>query len=90
VAEGVEFSAHYGRCILMYGIPFQNNLSREMKVKLNYLKTKGIEAKEYLKYDAIRYANKCTSKILRSKYDYGLVILADKRYKKKEYSDNLP
>ena len=60
-----------------------------MKVKLNYLKSKNIEAKEYLKFDAMRYTNKCTAKILRSKYDYGLVLLADKRYKKKEYSENL-
>ena len=28
VAEGIEFSGHYGRCVVIFGIPFQNNLSR--------------------------------------------------------------
>lgn len=28
VAEGIDFDRHYGRLVIMYGVPFQYTLSR--------------------------------------------------------------
>jgi DNA excision repair protein ERCC-2 len=38
VAEGVDFQGHYGRCVMIVGIPFQYTLSRTLKCRLEFLK----------------------------------------------------
>jgi len=43
-----------------------------------------------LTFDAMRQTSQCVGRVLRSKYDYGLMIFADKRYKRKDYLDKLP
>jgi Rad3-related DNA helicase len=37
VSEGVDFAGHYGRCVLMIGIPYQNTLSRNLMARMKYL-----------------------------------------------------
>jgi len=34
VSEGIDFDNHYGRCVIMFGIPYQNTTSRVLKVIL--------------------------------------------------------
>ena len=41
-------------------------------------------------FDAMRQTSQCVGRVLRSKYDYGLMIFADKRYKRKDYFEKLP
>lgn len=38
----------------------------------------------------MRQTSQCVGRVLRSKYDYGQMIFADKRYKRKDYLDKLP
>jgi DNA excision repair protein ERCC-2 len=38
----------------------------------------------------MRQTSQCVGRVLRSKYDYGLMIFADKRYKRRDYQDKLP
>ena len=38
VSEGVDFAGHYGRCVVMFGIPYQNTLSRNLKIRMQYLR----------------------------------------------------
>ena len=38
VSEGVDFAGHYGRCVVMFGIPYQNTLSRNLKARMTYLR----------------------------------------------------
>ena len=38
----------------------------------------------------MRQTSQCVGRVLRSKYDYGLMVFADKRYKRKDYQDKLP
>jgi DNA excision repair protein ERCC-2 len=47
-------------------------------------------SRDYLAIDAMRCVQKCVSGIIRSKDDFGLIILADKRYKTKGYAKLLP
>lgn len=38
VAEGVDFDRHFGRCVVLFGIPFQYALSRVLKARLDFLR----------------------------------------------------
>ena len=81
VAEGIDFDRHYGRCVVMFGIPYQYTLSRILRARLEYLKDNfQIKESDYLAFDAIRQAAQCVGRVIRSKADYGLMIFADKRY----------
>lgn len=37
VAEGIDFEGHYGRCVVMFGVPFQYTKSRILLVINLYL-----------------------------------------------------
>ena len=91
VAEGVDFDRHYGRAVLLLGIPFQYTLSRVLRGRLEYLRdTCSINEADFLTFDAIRQAAQCAGRVIRGKSDYGLVIFADKRYNKADKRDKLP
>ncbi|PIA44817.1 hypothetical protein AQUCO_01700426v1 [Aquilegia coerulea] len=81
VAEGIDFDRHYGRLVIMYGIPFQYTLSRILLARLEYLReTFQIKEGDFLTFDALRQAAQCVGRVIRSKADYGMMIFADKRY----------
>ena len=78
VAEGVDFNGHYGRAVMLFGIPFQYTLSRVLGQRLQYLKeTFNISESDYLTFDAIRQSSQCVGRIIRSKSDYGIMVFAD-------------
>lgn len=55
VSEGVDFKHHYGRCVMIVGIPFQYTLSRTLKCRLEFMKNNlGIEDSDFLIFDAMR------------------------------------
>ena len=41
MAEGIDFDRHYGRCVVMYGVPYQYTLSRILRARLDYLQAGG-------------------------------------------------
>jgi DNA excision repair protein ERCC-2 len=43
-----------------------------------------------LNFDALRHAAQCLGRVLRGKNDYGLMVLADKRYARAEKRAKLP
>ena len=45
---------------------------------------------EFLVFDALRQAAQCVGKVIRSKEDYGIVILADFRYNKQDKRNKMP
>ena len=91
VAEGVDFDRHYGRAVLLLGVPFQYTLGRVLRARLEYLRdTCGIDEKDFLTFDAIRQAAQCAGRVIRGKNDYGLVVLADQRYNKPDKKNKLP
>ena len=72
VSEGVDFAGHYGRCVVVFGIPFQNTLSRNLRARMQFLQeTHKIRDKDFLTFDAMRQTSQCVGRVLRSKYDYG-------------------
>eukprot|EP00213_Chloropicon_mariensis_P001992 CAMPEP_0197480652 /NCGR_PEP_ID=MMETSP1309-20131121/42434_1 /TAXON_ID=464262 /ORGANISM="Genus nov. species nov., Strain RCC998" /LENGTH=738 /DNA_ID=CAMNT_0043022669 /DNA_START=139 /DNA_END=2351 /DNA_ORIENTATION=+ len=91
VAEGIDFDRHYGRCVVMYGVPYQYTLSRVLRARLEYLReTFQISENDFLAFDAVRQAAQCVGRVIRSKADYGLMIFADRRYARPDKRDKLP
>lgn len=91
VSEGIDFDHHYGRAVIMFGIPYQYTESRILKARLEYLREQyGIKEGDFLTFDALRHAAQCLGRVLRGKNDYGLMILADKRYARHDKRSKLP
>jgi DNA excision repair protein ERCC-2 len=91
VAEGVDFDRHYGRAVLMLGIPYQYTLSHVLKARLDFMRTAhGIKDNDFLSFDALRQTAQCIGRVIRSKTDYGLVYLADQRYNNTDRRAKLP
>uniref|UniRef100_A0A1D1YM86 DNA 5'-3' helicase n=1 Tax=Anthurium amnicola TaxID=1678845 RepID=A0A1D1YM86_9ARAE len=91
VAEGIDFDRHYGRLVIMFGMPFQYTLSRILRARLEYLReTFQIKEGDFLTFDAVRQAAQCVGRVIRSKADYGMMIFADKRYSRQDKRTKLP
>lgn len=84
VSEGIDFDHQYGRTVLSIGVPFQYTESRILKARLEFLReTYRIRENDFLSFDAMRHAAQCLGRVLRGKDDYGIMVLADRRYQKK-------
>ena len=92
VAEGIDFDRQYGRCVIMFGIPFQYTKSHSLESRMEFLREKHpkITQSYYLTFDALRQTSQCVGRVVRSKTDYGLVLFADARYNSKDKRDKLP
>ena len=92
VAEGIDFDRQYGRCVIMFGIPFQYTKSHSLESRMEFLREKHpkITQSYFLTFDALRQTSQCVGRVVRSKTDYGLVIFADARYNTKDKRDKLP
>ncbi|XP_021743127.1 DNA repair helicase XPD-like [Chenopodium quinoa] len=91
VAEGIDFDRHYGRLVIMYGVPFQYTLSKILLARLEYLRdTFQIKEGEFLTLMLLRQAAQCVGRVIRSKADYGMMIFADKRYSRHDKRSKLP
>lgn len=91
VAEGIDFEKHYGRLVILIGIPFQYTLSHVLRARLVYLRdTFRIKEQDFLTFDAIRQSSQCVGRVIRSKQDYGVMIFADSRYSRYDKRSKLP
>ena len=91
VSEGINFDRHYGRAVIMFGVPFQYTLSHVLRARLEYLETHyQIKEQDFLNFDALRQAAQCVGRVIRSKADYGLMIFADSRYNRHDKRSKLP
>lgn len=91
VSEGVDFDHHYGRAVLMFGIPYVYTQSRILKARLEYLRDQyQIRENDFLTFDALRHAAQCVGRVIRGKTDYGIMIFADKRFARQDKRGKLP
>jgi DNA excision repair protein ERCC-2 len=91
VAEGISFTEGYGRAVIVIGVPFQYTESRVLRARLEYMRsTLDIREGDYLSFDAMRQTAQCIGRVVRSKTDYGLAILADKRFVRADKKNKLP
>lgn len=55
MAEGIDFDRHYGRAVVMFGVPYQYTLSKVLKARLRYLhQTQQQDENDFLSFDAVR------------------------------------
>lgn len=91
VSEGIDFSNHLGRCIIMIGIPYVYTLSSVLRARLEYLREMyQIKENDFLTFDAMRHAAQCVGRALRGKNDYGIMCFADKRFARADKREKLP
>merc|ERR1719217_1557003 len=91
VAEGVDFDGHYGRCVVLFGVPFQYTLSRELRARMEFMREHyQIKESEFLNFDAMRQASQCMGRVIRSKRDYGIMVFADQRYARQDKRSKIP
>jgi DNA excision repair protein ERCC-2 len=85
VSEGIDFDHQYGRTVLCIGVPFQYTESRILQARLSFLReTYRIRENDFLSFDAMRHAAQCLGRVIRGKDDYGIMVLADRRFLKKK------
>ena len=91
VAEGIDFDKHYGRAVVIIGIPYQYTLSHVLRARLVYLReTYNIRESDFLTFDALRQTSQCVGRVIRSKADYGVMVFADMRYGRADKRSKLP
>ncbi|CAH8528978.1 unnamed protein product [Dicrocoelium dendriticum] len=91
VSEGIDFDHHLGRCVVMFGVPYVYTHSRIFKARLDYLREQySIRPNEFITFDAMRNAAQCLGRAIRGKSDYGIMVLADKRYARADKRSKLP
>ena len=72
VSEGIDFDRHYGRAVIMFGVPYQYTLSRILRARLEYMReTFQIPENDFLAFDAVRQAAQCVGRVIRSKVRWG-------------------
>ncbi|XP_078097999.1 general transcription and DNA repair factor IIH helicase subunit XPD-like [Mustelus asterias] len=82
---------HYGRAVIMFGVPYVYTQSRILKARLEYLRDQfQIRENDFLTFDAMRHAAQCVGRVIRGKTDYGLMIFADKRFARADKRGKLP
>jgi len=91
VSEGIDFDHHYGRCVILCGIPYINTQSRILRARLEFLRENSqIRESDFLAFDAMRTAAQCVGRVIRGKTDYGIMVFADKRYAHRDKYKKLP
>jgi DNA excision repair protein ERCC-2 len=91
VAEGIDFDRHYGRCVLLFGVPYQYTQSHVLQARLEFMRTNyQIKENDFLTFDAMRQSAQCIGRVIRSKTDYGIVVLADSRFNRLDKRSKFP
>jgi DNA excision repair protein ERCC-2 len=77
--------------VLLFGLPVRNTTSMLVQTRAEGVHDKcGISKEEFMIFDAMRAASQCIGRVIRSKEDWGIVVLADRRYARKEVVSKLP
>lgn len=62
-----------------------------LRTRLEYLLARfGIREADFLTFDALRQTAQCIGRVIRSKTDYGIVLLADARFARHDKRSKLP
>lgn len=91
VSEGIDFDGHYGRCVILIGIPYLYTKSTVLRARLEFLRENfQIRENEFLTFDAMRTAAQCVGRVIRGKSDYGIMVFADSRYGRHDKRSKIP
>ncbi|EPY26516.1 regulator of telomere elongation helicase 1 [Angomonas deanei] len=85
VSEGIDFSDHHGRSVMVTGIPFANSADLFVRLKRGYIDSisrerplvrgKPFTGDDWYKNEAMRAVNQALGRVIRHKDDYGALLL---------------
>lgn len=91
IAEGIDFDRHYGRAVIMFGVPFLPPNDEPLRQRMHWMEVcLGISETEFRNFDAMRQASQCIGRVLRNKTDYGMMFLVDRRFALKDKIRKIP
>ena len=91
IAEGIDFDRHYGRAVVMFGVPFLPPNDEPLRQRMHWMEVcLGISESEFRNFDAMRQASQCIGRVLRNKTDYGMMLMVDKRFALNDKRKKIP
>ena len=91
-SEGINFNDELCRCLVIVGIPFLPMMDFKIGRKKTYIQQNfdREQADQWYMTQTFRTVNQVLGRVIRSKKDYGSIILVDNRYNREEIFDELP
>ncbi|KAK3219740.1 hypothetical protein Dsin_013710 [Dipteronia sinensis] len=94
VSEGLDFSDHAGRAVVITGMPFATINDPKVRLKREYLDLQALSQRQELKalklsvltgeewynQQASRAVNQAVGRVIRHRHDYGAIIFCDERF----------
>eukprot|EP00667_Euglena_gracilis_P032228 EG_transcript_48986 len=93
LSEGINFSDHLGRCIVVVGLPYAPPQDPLLKEKMAYLTTKfGSKSAGETYYEnlCMKGVNQSVGRAIRHAGDYASIVLVDHRYGRDRVAGALP
>ena len=82
LAEGLDISNSYCRCVMMVGLPFPSFMDTKSKLKKEYLRESNSKMSENEHYmiQMKRGLNQSIGRVIRHSKDFGVILLLDHRF----------
>ncbi|CAG2158028.1 unnamed protein product [Oppiella nova] len=92
MSEGINFSDHLGRGVIVVGLPYANKQSLELTQKMQYLDSlKPNAGNVFYENLCLKAVNQSIGRAIRHKNDFAVIILLDNRYTNRQnIRQNLP
>merc|ERR1712228_136633 len=104
VSEGMDFADNFARCVVIAGIPYPYMKDPKIQAKKQYMdracwketpnkknviNTGGVNGQQWYQQQAVRAVNQAIGRVIRHRFDYGAIILADRRFARKRTQDGI-
>ncbi|KAL2904786.1 Regulator of telomere elongation helicase 1-like protein [Bienertia sinuspersici] len=89
VSEGLDFADHYGRAVVVTGLPFALRTDPKIRLKREFLDEhawdknaghKPLTGEAWYDQQASRAVNQAIGRVIRHRHDYGAIIFCDERF----------
>ena len=93
MSEGINFSDHLGRCVIVVGLPYAPPNDPVIKEKMAYLSAKygaASAGEEYYEGLCMKGVNQSIGRAIRHVRDHASVLLVDHRYSRPRVRSSLP
>ncbi|XP_049367537.1 regulator of telomere elongation helicase 1 homolog isoform X3 [Solanum verrucosum] len=90
VSEGLDFTDHAGRAVVITGIPFATRTDPKVRLKREFLdqqmalqptgSKQVLTGEDWYTQQATRAVNQAVGRVIRHKHDFGAIIFCDERF----------
>ncbi|KAH3763704.1 regulator of telomere elongation helicase 1 [Pelomyxa schiedti] len=96
VSEGIDFSDHHARAVVVVGLPFPNLQDAKVKLKRQYMdeappnpECKPLSGEDWYTQQATRAVNQAIGRVIRHIADFGAILLCDERFSRPKLREAL-